>query len=251
MLRAALPDVLPDQALLPFGLHLCPNHRGAVSTAHRPHLPVLHGSSKRIPCPRSRRSHLHLTLGSTNTDPLPTRSGTNVQRGANYTRTLVTALMGSSSWSSSVFFFTFDESGGLYDHVSPQPAARSRSQCNRTGRPPSELRLFYGEGSDLQFHIYRLSHTPGCHLPICEEELRLPHSRGFHGDSEVHRNAVRSASPHQPGCGADGYDRVLQFQQSAVDVSARGSSTKPQQSVLFGQGALGPVNPIRAIARPS
>jgi phospholipase C len=49
--------------------------------------------------------------------------GTNVQRGANYTRTLVTALMGSSSWSSSVFFFTFDESGGLYDHVSPQPAA--------------------------------------------------------------------------------------------------------------------------------
>ena len=29
--------------------------------------------------------------------------------------------MGSSSWSDSVFIFTFDESGGLYDHVAPQP----------------------------------------------------------------------------------------------------------------------------------
>jgi phospholipase C len=48
--------------------------------------------------------------------------GTNVQKGAAYTRSLVTALMGSSSWSSSVFFFFFDESGGLYDHIPPQPA---------------------------------------------------------------------------------------------------------------------------------
>jgi len=50
------------------------------------------------------------------------KAGTNVQRGANYTRSLVSALMGSSSWSSAVFFFFFDESGGLYDHVPPQPA---------------------------------------------------------------------------------------------------------------------------------
>ena len=45
----------------------------------------------------------------------------NVQKGARYTSTLVNALMGSSSWSDSVFIFTFDESGGLYDHVAPQP----------------------------------------------------------------------------------------------------------------------------------
>ena len=29
--------------------------------------------------------------------------------------------MNSSSWSSSALFWTYDESGGLYDHVSPQP----------------------------------------------------------------------------------------------------------------------------------
>jgi phospholipase C len=50
------------------------------------------------------------------------RVGTNVQKGARYTSTLINALMGSSSWSSSVFILTFDESGGMYDHVPPQPA---------------------------------------------------------------------------------------------------------------------------------
>jgi phospholipase C len=48
--------------------------------------------------------------------------GTNVQKGADFTRSLVNALMGSSAWSSSVFILTFDESGGMYDHVAPQPA---------------------------------------------------------------------------------------------------------------------------------
>jgi phospholipase C len=47
---------------------------------------------------------------------------TNVQDGARYTSTLINALMQSSYWTDSAFFFTFDESGGLYDHVAPQPA---------------------------------------------------------------------------------------------------------------------------------
>ncbi len=46
---------------------------------------------------------------------------TNVQAGEAYVESLVTALMNSSSWSSSALFLTYDESGGLYDHVSPQP----------------------------------------------------------------------------------------------------------------------------------
>ncbi len=45
----------------------------------------------------------------------------NVQSGAAYVATLMNALMQSSSWSSSVFILTYDENGGLYDHVSPQP----------------------------------------------------------------------------------------------------------------------------------
>lgn len=46
----------------------------------------------------------------------------NVQTGANYVSTLINALMQSSSWQSSAFILTWDESGGFYDHVSPQPA---------------------------------------------------------------------------------------------------------------------------------
>jgi len=49
-------------------------------------------------------------------------SAENVQKGAQYTASLINALMQSSSWRDSAFFFTFDESGGLYDHVAPQPA---------------------------------------------------------------------------------------------------------------------------------
>jgi phospholipase C len=46
---------------------------------------------------------------------------TNVQTGEAYVESLITALMNSPSWSSSALFWTYDESGGLYDHVSPQP----------------------------------------------------------------------------------------------------------------------------------
>jgi phospholipase C len=49
-------------------------------------------------------------------------SPNNIQRGANYVSSLIDGLMTSSSWTSSAFIFTFDEFGGLYDHVSPQPA---------------------------------------------------------------------------------------------------------------------------------
>ena len=49
-------------------------------------------------------------------------SGTNVQTGAAYVESLINALMTSPSWKDSVFILTYDEPGGLYDHVSPQPS---------------------------------------------------------------------------------------------------------------------------------
>jgi phospholipase C len=45
-----------------------------------------------------------------------------IQRGANYVSSLINGLMTSSSWSDSAFILTYDEGGGLFDHVSPQPA---------------------------------------------------------------------------------------------------------------------------------
>jgi phospholipase C len=46
----------------------------------------------------------------------------NIQLGAKYVSSLINALMTSTSWKDSVFILTFDEAGGLYDHVPPQPA---------------------------------------------------------------------------------------------------------------------------------
>jgi phospholipase C len=47
---------------------------------------------------------------------------TELELGAGEVAGLMNALMTSSSWKDSVFFFTYDEGGGFYDHVPPQPA---------------------------------------------------------------------------------------------------------------------------------
>ena len=49
-------------------------------------------------------------------------TGTNVQTGAAYVESLLNGLMNSPSWKDSVFILTYDEAGGLYDHVPPAPA---------------------------------------------------------------------------------------------------------------------------------
>ncbi len=59
--------------------------------------------------------------------------GNNVQTGAAYAASLINALMTSSSWKSSVFILTYDEGGGVYDHVPPQSAV------SPDGIPPSDL----------------------------------------------------------------------------------------------------------------
>lgn len=46
----------------------------------------------------------------------------NIQLGAQYVESLINALMTSVSWKDSAFFLTYDEFGGLYDHVQPQSA---------------------------------------------------------------------------------------------------------------------------------
>ena len=50
-----------------------------------------------------------------------TSSPVSVQAGAQFASGLINALMTSSSWSDSVLLLTYDEAGGFYDHVSPQP----------------------------------------------------------------------------------------------------------------------------------
>lgn len=59
--------------------------------------------------------------------------GNNIQNGSKYVASLINALMNSVSWKDSAFILTFDEFGGFYDHVPPQPAVHP------DGIPPSDL----------------------------------------------------------------------------------------------------------------
>jgi phospholipase C len=43
----------------------------------------------------------------------------NVQSGAAYVQSIINALMQSDAWQDSIFILTYDEGGGLYDHVPP------------------------------------------------------------------------------------------------------------------------------------
>ncbi|HEX6880590.1 MAG TPA: alkaline phosphatase family protein [Terriglobales bacterium] len=56
------------------------------------------------------------------TSALDEHPGANAQKGAAYVAKIINALMNSPSWSSTAFFLAYDEGGGLYDHVNPQPA---------------------------------------------------------------------------------------------------------------------------------
>lgn len=51
-------------------------------------------------------------------DEHPTK---NVQKGAADVKKIIDALMASPTWASSAFVWSFDEAGGLYDHVNPPP----------------------------------------------------------------------------------------------------------------------------------
>jgi phospholipase C len=46
-------------------------------------------------------------------------AGVNVQKGAAYVASIIDGLINSTYWKDSVFFLTYDEGGGFYDHVPP------------------------------------------------------------------------------------------------------------------------------------
>ncbi|HYL12677.1 MAG TPA: alkaline phosphatase family protein [Terriglobales bacterium] len=81
---------------------------------------------------------------------------TDIQTGAGYVASLINTLMGSQSWKDSVFILTFDEGGGLFDHVAPIPAA------SPDGIRPSDLlpgdicSVASGPNCDFVFTGYRV-----------------------------------------------------------------------------------------------
>jgi phospholipase C len=57
-----------------------------------------------------------------------------IQQGAKFVASLINGFMNSPSWKDSIFILTWDEGGGFFDHVSPQPMP------SPDGIPPKDLR---------------------------------------------------------------------------------------------------------------
>jgi phospholipase C len=68
--------------------------------------------------------------------------GSNIQKGAAQAAKIINALMHSTSWSSSALIFTYDEGGGLYDHVLPPqvPAPDNIAPIYFSGAVPGDFK---------------------------------------------------------------------------------------------------------------
>jgi phospholipase C len=65
----------------------------------------------------------------TNLDEHPGR-GTNIQAGAQFMNKILTAFVSSPSWKDSIFIETFDEGGGMFDHVGPMIDGQAIQELN-------------------------------------------------------------------------------------------------------------------------
>ena len=74
----------------------------------------------------------------------------NVQKGAATVQTLLNALLTSKAWPDSVFILTYDEGGGLFDHVGPAMVT-----------PPDSI-----TPTDIQGHIQGLFNITGFRVPL-------------------------------------------------------------------------------------
>ena len=70
---------------------------------------------------------------------IDTSTPADVQAGANYAASLINTLMTSPSWTDSALIFTYDEWGGLYDHVPPQPATPPGDVLSPTDLLPGDI----------------------------------------------------------------------------------------------------------------
>ena len=83
-------------------------------------------------------------------------NGNNLQVGAQFMNSLQTALINSASWKDSIFIETFDEGGGLFDHVGPMIDGRpiqelgvsATGQAVGAGKYPTDAAIMHVPNPD-------------------------------------------------------------------------------------------------------
>ena len=75
-------------------------------------------------------------------------AGVNIQKGAAYVANIINKLIASSSWQDSIFFLSYDEGGGFYDHIAPAqtgspdgipPVLGANDTCSLTTGPACDF----------------------------------------------------------------------------------------------------------------
>lgn len=97
-------------------------------------LNMLAGTCSGAPCdPDKALPQVVFIEAASGASALDEHPGNNIQKGAAYVQSIISALMNSDAWQDSVFILTYDESGGFYEHVPPLtvpvPDAYSQGQC--------------------------------------------------------------------------------------------------------------------------
>ena len=83
---------------------------------------------------------------------------TRIQDGARYVSKLINSLMNSPSWKDSAFILTFDEGGGLYDHVAPisVPNPDGIQPSDLIQSPPDTCTITWGPNCNFTFTGFRV-----------------------------------------------------------------------------------------------
>jgi phospholipase C len=88
---------------------------------------------------------------------------------------IINSLMNSPSWKDSALLLTYDEAGGFYDHVSPQPMALPGDIAKPIDLLPGDIcTIVTGPTCSFDYTGYR--DTPDRNFPFQQEELCLPQS---------------------------------------------------------------------------
>ena len=130
----------------------------------------------------------------------------NLQAGARFMNSLFTALINSPSWKDSVFIETFDENGGLFDHVSPmidgrpilELSAGASGQSAGAGKYPTDASVQHVPSPDGikprdplprgpagRFHSQRLPRAADHRLAVRQTPLCFSHAHGLHRGAQV------------------------------------------------------------------
>jgi phospholipase C len=116
--------------------------------------------------------------------PGMTGAGENIQNGASLMSQIITALMKSPSWTSSVFVLSYDEGGGLHDHVVPVSLPVPDAYPPRLNLSINQHGMFNQSGFRVPLVVispwttpHLVSHTPRDHtsiLKLIEARFSLP-----------------------------------------------------------------------------